>query len=309
MVFYYKVKYMGIRKVKSNKEEFIEKAKLVHGDRYDYSLWEYVDCKTKSNIICKEHGVFKQNANNHLQGKGCPFCGGRAKRTTEDFVKKAKELYGDKYDYSLVEYINCETKIKIICNTCKKNFLQNPNNHLRGRGCPICRGFYRTTEDFIEKSNKIHDNKYDYSLTEYINSEIEVIIICPEHGKFKQIPYLHIYGTGCPYCKSSRGEKIIRNFLKENNIMYEEQKKFKDCKNKLPLSFDFYLTEYNVCIEYQGIQHFKPVEHFGGVDAFIKQKERDKIKKEYCKNNNIPLIEITYNNKNLSEIKALLLKH
>ena len=300
---------MGIRKVRSNTKDFIEKAIKVHGNKYDYSLVEYTTCKAKNKIICRKHGIFEQNANNHLQGKGCPKCGGRFKRTTETFIKEAKRINGDAFDYSLVEYINCETKIKIICNSCHKEFIQNPNNHLRKRGCPLCRGRYRTNEDFIEEANKVHKKEYDYSLINYINSESKIKIICKKHGIFEQIPYLHLSGTGCPKCKASYGEKMIRNFLDENNVLYEEQKKFEDCKNKLPLPFDFFLPEYNTCIEFQGIQHFKPVKHFGGNKAFLEQKERDEIKKEYCKKNNIPLIEITYNNKNLSKIKLLLSKH
>ena len=296
-------------KVKSSSKEFIEKARKVHGEKFDYSLVDYINCKTKIKIICKEHGMFEQNANNHLQGKGCPLCGGKTKRKTETFIEEAKEINGNIFDYSLVDYINCKTKIKIICNNCHGIFEQNPNNHLRKRGCPLCRGLYKTTEMFVNEAKKVHGDKYDYSLTNYIKSETRVKIICPNHGLFKQIPYLHITGSGCPHCNSSKGETTIRNFLIKNNIAFEEQKKFEGCKNKISLPFDFYLPKYNICIEYQGIQHYKPIKHFGGIEAFNYQKKRDNIKKEYCRLNNIPLIEIAYNKKDLSIIKALLLEN
>ena len=112
---------------------------------------------------------------------------------------------------------------------------------------------------------------------------------------------------GCPFCKESKGEKIIKNFLIDNNISFEQQKKFDDCKYKLKLPFDFYLSELNICIEYDGLQHYKCIKIFGGEKNFNLIKKRDEIKNDYCEKNNINLIRIKYN-ENINE-KLYFLKN
>lgn len=197
-------------KKSSTKEKFIEKAKEKHGDKYDYSKVKYITCDTKVCIICPGHGKFWQTPANHTQGKGCPKCKGdklRERRTStkEEFIKKANEKHNDKYDYSKVHYVNNATKVCIICPE-HGEFLQTPANHLVGQGCPTC-GFENsleknslTKEDFIKKANEIHDDKYDYSKVEYVNSKTKVCIICPEHGEFLQLSSQHLRGAGCPKC-------------------------------------------------------------------------------------------------------------
>ena len=131
----------GIEKVRENlsfsKEEFIKKAREVHGDKYDYSKVKYVNSATKVCIICPEHGEFWQEANSHLQGIGCPTCGGTHLLTTEGWITKARKVHGDKYDYSKVKYVNAKTKVCIICSE-HGGFRQIPNDHIQGHGCPIC---------------------------------------------------------------------------------------------------------------------------------------------------------------------------
>lgn len=125
-------------------EEFIEKAKTIHGDKYDYSLVEYKTNQDKVKIICKNCGrIFEQKPNNHLQDKGCLNCGQlkshqKRLKTTEEFIKEAKKIYGKKYDYSEFEYEGAKVKGKILCNTCKEFFYTTPSNFLRGRKCPKC---------------------------------------------------------------------------------------------------------------------------------------------------------------------------
>lgn len=121
----------------SNTQEFIEKAKQVHGDKYDYSKVEYKTAKTKVIIICKEHGEFEQTPDNHLHGKGCPKCVKNYKLTQEEFIKRAKEIHNDFYDYSQVKYNNIQEKVTIICPKHGK-FEQRPVVHLLGCGCPKC---------------------------------------------------------------------------------------------------------------------------------------------------------------------------
>jgi hypothetical protein len=118
-------------------ESFTKKATSQHGGRYDYSLVEYVNNKTKIKIVCCDHGVFEQYPHHHLQGFGCPDCGGNGKLDTETFIKKATDKHGDKYDYSLVDYVNTRAKVTIFCPK-HGEFLQAPRNHLSGDGCPGC---------------------------------------------------------------------------------------------------------------------------------------------------------------------------
>ena len=194
-----------------NTQEFIEKARAIHGDKYDYSKVEYVNAKTKVCIICREHGEFWQLPNNHTHGthpQGCPKCNGVIRRTTEQFISEAKSVHGDKYDYSKVEYKNNNTKICIICPE-HGEFWQNPATHLKGCGCAKCSGLEKiTTEEFIEKAKAIHGDKYDYSKVEYVNAKTKVCIICPEHGEFWKLPYVHLKGQGCTLCSNRKlGDK------------------------------------------------------------------------------------------------------
>jgi len=292
------IKCYGKQKISNN--EFIEKAKKIHGNRYDYSLVEYLGAESKIKIVCPKHEIFEQIAYMHLKTNGCLKCLGLYNYSTKEFIKKAKKIHDNKYDYSLVEYSGAKTKIRIICLE-HGIFEQIASNHISGNGCPRCCGNIKNTNnEFIEKAEKIHDGKYDYSLTEYLGAEKKVRIICPKHGIFKQTPSKH-YMQGCPYCNESKGEKNIAKYLRENNIVFERQKIFINCKNKYPLPFDFYLPDYNICIEYDGEQHFKVVDFFGGVYGLEYRKNNDEIKNKYCLDNNIVLIRIKYNEKILYE--------
>jgi very-short-patch-repair endonuclease len=138
------------------------------------------------------------------------------------------------------------------------------------------------------------------------NCNTNVLIICPKHGEFKQNPKHHYNGVGCPICKESKGEKTIRKYLLENSIKFENQKEFQGCKYEHPLKFDFYLPEHNICIEFDGEQHFKIVEKWGGLESYNKVLIRDKIKDEYCIENNIHLLRIRFDeniNDKLTDLK------
>jgi len=226
--------------------------------------------------------------------------------TTEEFIIKAKSIHGNKYDYSKVNYLNVRTKVKIICYK-HGEFNQTPNKHLKNSGCPKCGFISRcnkvrsNTKEFIEKTKNIHGNKYDYSKVNYVGKENKVIIICSKHGEFNQTPHNHLSGNGCPICRESKGEIKIREFLIKNNISFIAQKRFNDCRYILPLPFDFYLPKHNICIEYQGIQHYKPRCKFGGEKEFKKIKIKDLIKLNYCEEKKINLITINYK-ENVNEI-------
>lgn len=284
---------------------FIERSKKIFSE-YDYSLVEYINSKIKVKIICPEHGEFEKIPEAILyKHEGCPYCNNR-KTTIDMFIAKSKQIYGiNKYNYNLVEYKNNYTKIKLICP--KHGIFETlPNNHLSGKdGCPKCNGRYVTTEDFINKAKNIHRDKYDYDLVDYKNNRTKVKIICKKHNNiFKQAPSEHLSGNGCPLCNESKGENKIAIYLDDNNIVYNRQHKFDRCMNKRKLPFDFYLPEYKLCIEYDGIQHFESILYWGGDESFKKTKYNDNIKNEYCKNNNIKLIRISYKDKD--NIKKIL---
>ena len=199
---------------KLSAEDIIERAKLKHSGKYDYNHFTYVNRKTKVIITCRKHGDFEQLVRKHLEGQGCPKCKNENRTLTQyEFLKRAKEVHGNKYDYSQTVYVKTDTKIRIICSA-HGVFDQEPENHLQGQGCHKCygRGIYRakpTTEDIISRAEKIHDNKYDYSQTIYTDPDTKVTIICPIHGSFTQKPYNHLSGQGCHKCtnKISKGER------------------------------------------------------------------------------------------------------
>lgn len=302
-----KCRYITVSiKTRKNNEQFIKKANKIHNNKYDYSLVEYINAKTKIKIICPIHGEFEQTPDNHLQGQQCGKCRGLHK-TNNDFIKEAKEIHGNKYDYSLIEYIDRKTKVKIVC---KEHgvFEQLTYAHLYGQGCPKCIGLNKTTEEFINEAKLIHGNKYDYSNADYLTSKKKIKIICNRHGEFEQTPNMHLRGNGCPICRESKGEKLVREFLIKNNIKYIQEHKFKKCKNKQVLPFDFYLPNYNTCIEYDGVQHFKPIKAFGGQKGFDLIKQNDLIKTNFCHENNIGLIRIPYFCDVFDSLKNLITK-
>jgi hypothetical protein len=191
-------------------EDFIERARQKHGDRYDYSSVRYIDAGTEVEIICRDHGSFWQVPYVHLPGAGCRKCStaknsAARKFTTEQFIKKSRSVHGNKYDYSLVIYLNNSTKVRINCPD-HGEFLQNPNAHMRGGGCSNCAAdktrtrCSSNTDEFISKAIDIHGDKYDYSNVVYINNNTSVIIRCSNHGEFNQTPQNHLIGQGCARC-------------------------------------------------------------------------------------------------------------
>ena len=247
---------------KNTTASFIEKARKVHGDKYDYSKVNYVNNKEKVCIVCPEHGEFFKDPHNHLKGQGCPICGKKITRqkkfTTEQFIEEAKKIHGDKYDYSQCEYVDMNTKTKIICQE-HGVFYQKPYSHLYGCGCKQCAcdslGFSKrkSTEQFIEEAKKIHGDVYDYSKTEYKTAKHKVCITCSKHGDFWQSPWKHISGCGCPKCVHhiSKGESEIYNHIVsivgEENVIQSERKLIS------PKEIDIYIPSLKIGIEYNGL--------------------------------------------------------
>ena len=302
-------------------EEFIKRAREVHGDKYDYSRVDYVNFRTKVEIFCPTHNKsFWQTPNQHIVYKrGCPDCGkekaiefNKARAlTTEEFIRRAKEIHGDKYDYSKVNYTNYHAKVTIICKTCGLEYAQSCGSHLNGNGCPRCGNRYKpSTEEFIEKAKSVHGDYYDYSEVEYINEHTPVKIFCKDCQKyFWKKPSAHLYGKqGCIFCKETSGEREVRVWLENHFILFSKYQKFEGLKNINDLNVDFYLPDFNLAIEYQGGQHYKPVQ-FRGISKeraeqnFKETLARDKIKEEYFKNSDTNLLCIHYKDyKKIDEI-------
>ena len=296
-------------------EEFIERSIKIHGDKYDYSKVAYIKAKVKVCIICPEHGEFWQTPDKHLIGHECPYCNTKVKPSREEYIKKVNNVHNFKYDYSELIYKNKDTKICVICNEKDEfgfkhgKFYVTAHNHLNGCGCPKCAKKYRySTEEIIKRFKYIHNDKYDYSKTEYKNTKTKICIICPKHGEFWQAPYHHINGCGCPKCNVSKLEENTAFFLKTNNIAFEQQKHF----DWLGLqSLDFYLPDYNIAIECQGEQHFKPVDFAGkGVEwaekIFKNNIIRDKNKLKLCDTHNIKLNYVNFYDNIEDKLKTIL---
>jgi predicted nucleic acid-binding Zn-ribbon protein len=310
---------------KLTKEEFIERARKAHGDKYDYSKVEYVNNKTKICIICSKHGEFYQTPNDHLTNHGCPNC--KNDNLSEQYTKSWKTLindfrdvHGDKYEYDESTYTNAHEKMRIVC-PIHGEFWMRPYAHLNGQGCPKCshRGYKYNTKEWIRAAKEIHGDKYDYSKVKYINKDTKICIICPKHGEFYQTPHNHLNGQGCPKCANSKLESKIRTFLETNNIEHTIQYTNKEILGLQRL--DFFLPKYNIGIECQGEQHFTPID-FGGLgkewaeELFKINKERDENKLNKCSKNGIKLYHYfenqnhfgTYENElhSLEELEKLL---
>lgn len=290
--------------MKKTQEKFIKQCNIKHNHKYDYLLVNYINNGTKVKIICPIHGEFEQTPKNHLKGQGCPMCVGK-NYNTKTFIKESKKIHNNKYDYKKTIFINKRKKVKIIC-PIHGEFEQISYLHLKNHGCPKCAGCKKSnTNEFIKKSNKIHNHKYNYSLVDYINAKTKVKIICSIHGEFEQTPNKHLLNRGCPKCVKSKSEIFINKFLIKKNIKFEEQKTFKKCKYKKQLKYDFYLPKYNTCIEYDGEQHFKKYRFEKNDDKLNIRKKRDEIKNQYCVKNNINLFRISYNDNIKIKIKEI----
>jgi len=283
------------RTLRKNSEEIIREFVNKHGNKYDYSLVEYKGSSELISIICENHGIFQQLPYSHLSGRGCGKCDRSHKLTLSEYIKKATEVHSDKYDYSKTIYNGSSNSVKIICPK-HGSFERVATEHLNGAGCKICDGNSILSKRELKKFFKeLYNNKYNYNLDNYVNVDSIIVVVCPEHGEFETKVKYHKSGHECKRCKKviSKGEEKIAEILNFKCIKYVKEMGFNGCVNKNKLPFDFYLPDYNICIEYDGIQHFEPRFGMSEVDysGIIK---RDKIKDKYCKENNIYLIRIPY---------------
>lgn len=282
---------LRVLSTRSNTEDFINKAKEIHNDKYDYSKVEYINRQTKVTITCPEHGNFEQQPNAHLSGQGCPLCGGRVQLTTKKFIENAKRVHGDRYDYSQTNYIKAIEPVAIICRE-HGIFYQQPNNHTSGAGCPKCITRFMDTDEFIKRARAIHGDKYEYDKVKFVNSKDKVTITCRKHGDFIQIASDHIRGYNCPKCNYSKGEETISKILTKYNIEYIPQYKIPEVEYRY--RYDFYLPKYRLLIEFHGEQHYRPIDWFGGEEGFKDLQFRDKVKKTLAKLASYKFLEIKY---------------
>ena len=280
-------------------DNFIEKSKKLHGEKYLYDKVNYINNRVVITITCRKHGDFEQEPRVHLKGSGCNLCNLENRRTLyqkekEDFIRQSVNIHGNKYSYDKVNYVNNRTPIIIICKT-HGEFSQKPYSHLNQKsGCPICANKGTNTDIFVNKCLKKFGNLYDYSLVEYKHHKEKINIICNQGHIFSILPAQHLQGTGCSICRESFGERSISIYLSSKNIKFVRQKRFKDCRLQRPLPFDFYLPDYNICIEFDGEQHFSKFRFEVDESRLIKTKKRDIIKNNFCEKNNINLLRIKF---------------
>ncbi len=291
-------------------EAFKIKLKIIHPNLKVLS--EYT---TSENKILVEDGIgikYEIIANDLLRGIS-PSINSAVDRN-EAFKIKAQLIHGDKYGYSDSIYNGKDNQITIFCNTCNDSFVTKPEIHFQGKGCPSC-GLQKVRD----KNQKIvteraltveadvilkHNGRVSCDKLEYKGNKVKSLFGCnvnEEHGYWLATPNDILRGFGCPICSASKGENKISETLDSLGINYNRQKTFDGCKFERLLKFDFYLPDYNLCIEYDGQQHFKAIELFGGEEEFLKTKNRDKIKNKFCLDNNIKLIRIPYTEKDSIE--------
>lgn len=291
----------GSKSLAERGRDFVTRATAKYNGKFDYSRVDYRGHDIHVEIVCIDHGSFKQTPTTHLGNSihGCSKCadvvGGELhKLTTEEFIQKGTETHGNRYDYSKSAYVSSKDKLIIICRK-HGEFLQLPTNHYK-YGCEQCADDERLVyvDEFMERVHEKHGNMYDYSKTKYrILSEM-ITIICPEHGEFRQLAGSHMDGAGCPHHKGSRGVLIISKWLNDNNIPFVREYRFADCRNVYPLPFDFYIPSMNALIEYDGEQHFRPIDYYGGEGGFAQRQFNDAIKNNYATRENIPLLRIRF---------------
>lgn len=288
------------------KQEFDDRGYILISD-------VYINNAQKLKYICPKHkdkGIQEITFANFTAGKGCLYCAKRAKRTHEEYIIDLAKVNAN--IEPLEEYVNLKTKILHRCKVCGYEWKIVPTNllHLK-QGCSHCSGRAKLThEEVVDIIYQINPNIE--MIDTYIDDITKIRFRCKECGHIWYAKPNNIRNKkGCPKCSSSKGEKCISKYLDEHNIEYTQEYIFPNCKDEACLRFDFYLPQHNICIEYDGIQHFQPIgfSKEGKVNkdqSFAKIQKHDKIKNDYCAINGIKLIRIPYYDYN--EIQQILSK-
>ena len=281
----------------SKKEEYIQKAKILHNNKYDYSLIEELfkrDMRVK--IICDKHGIFEQSFHKHLSGDGCKKCGiekiamKKIQIARDKFIKEANDIHNNKYDYSKSNYKSAKENIIIIC-LIHGEFEQTPNSHLGGSGCRKCANdkikerMSIPWNIYMEDLHKIHNNKYDYSKVICNGVDIDIIVICPIHGDFEIRPADHKRGRECQKCSKEThiqyNKLDTEEFIKKSNEIWGNKYNYSktnyiDSNNKVIIICDKHGE-----FEQLPSNHYK----YGCGNCGWEQNTRNIELKEGCKNN------------------------
>ena len=299
---YNKIK-KGSDKVGRKKRSIEEIKQAFKKEEYTLLSNEYINNKTKLDYICPKGHKHSISWDNFNRGKRCPECAMEIRKSKlkipYDEIKQAFEKEG--YTLLSTDYVNNRSELEYICPNGHKHST-NWDGFKQGRRCPECgietvKSKLRLSYDEIKQA--FEKEGYILLSTEYIKSTSKLKVQCPKGHEY-EVSWGHFNNGGrCPVCNSSRGEKRISLFLKENNINYEAQKSFKECSYKRMLPFDFYLPDYDICIEYDGQQHYNIIDFSGknqkrAEEQFKQTRIKDNIKTQYCLDNNIKLIRIPY---------------
>lgn len=297
-----------------NTEWFIEQMKIRRPEDYDeyIILGEYVNYNTKIKAYhkpCERNIYITPREFLSKRKQGCRHCGivkshNKQRKTHEQYQKELPEGL-----LALTPYKGAYEKVTLHCFFCDSTYTRTAREALKG--CNRCnRRFNRTINDIKEEVYKETNGKYKVVSTSYKNAHTKIDIKHLECGRIYKCTMANFRkGRRCSYCRLSTGEKNVEIYLNKNNIIYEQQKTFDDLYHTNKLSYDFYLPEYSILIEYQGEQHVRPIEHFGGMETFILQQKLDKLKSDYAYNNGYKLIEILYTNNDYKSIENILNKN
>ncbi len=293
---------------KSTRDEFINHSNLKHEFKYTYPNTVYINNKTKVCITCPDHGDFWMIPSNHLHGKGCMKCASEVratlfKRTDSQFIEESIKIQGGKYTYPKVIYVNNCTKVCITCPV-HGDFWQKPAKHLNGRGCLKCSKVARITNEEIDIriSNKNIARISDYKT----GHKMKWKCLKPKCNHIWTTTYSHISNDrGCPRCNISKGNRKLVDISEKNNLIFETEKTFDDCRNpKTNRMLKFDMCIFNIdgsikcLVEFDGEQHENQEIHdkfFGkGKNSFSDLLFRDRLKNTYCESKNLKLIRINF---------------
>ena len=289
-------------KFKKSNKQFLQEVFDLVGEEYTF-LEEYVKSKSKIKVRHNKCGhEYEVTPNAFLKCSKCPKCSRNSLKSNVQFKQDIFDLVG--YEYLFLEpYINAITKIKVRHNKCGYEYEVAPYSFLRGNRCPKCgiKNMTKTAEQFLQEVFDLVGNEYT-DLDEYKNNHTKIKVRHNKCGyEYYVTPNAFLQGNRCPKCKNkmSKGEKRIINYLIKRKISFNYEHKFYNLKYINPLRFDFYLPDYNLCIEYDGIQHFTPFDFSSKCPERKNQnlkelKRKDKLKNDYCKSKGIKMLRIPY---------------